>query len=126
VKLNMSIKEKVLGLFRRYRWRAVAVAVAAVVVLVVAVVLVVKNLPTPEEAMASRLEKYSKNVYEKELRDKQSDSYTVTLTYLERKGYDMSIFDKNGCDKTGSFAIISVNKDKDITDIKPQLKCSKK
>ena len=119
---SASKKKTAMSVWSR-RWKVIAAVGVGVVLLAVIVVLVLKRLSTSENMMTSRLEKYSTETYKKELKDRDSSSYTLNLNYLERRGYDMSPFDSKNCDKAGTYAIISVDKDKNITNIKTQLKC---
>lgn len=98
-----------------------------IIAAIVGVFFLVKNyLSTSKSAMNRKLESYATEIYEKELKGRDSNSYTINLNYLERNGYDISAFEENNCDKSSTYIVVNVAKDsKEIETITPQLNCDK-
>ena len=110
------------GLRARNKQRDIIIAAVVVLAIAVAVFFLIRHLLVPS-TMEGRLESYATEIYNKELKDMDSSSYTLNLNYLERKGYDVSMFNDKKCDKAGTYVIVSVDKDRNISGVTTQLKC---
>lgn len=97
---------------------AVLIAVA-----IISALFVVYVLLGSEARMQKKLEIYATEMYDQGKIKGNSNSYTLNLKYLERNNYDMSIFEKNNCDKTSTYIVIGVNSKNEIMSLTPQLSC---
>ena len=108
----------------RSRQNRSKIIIVAIIVLAIILFFVFKAVFNSEGAMKNQLENYAREIYEKQLKDRDSDSYTLNLAYIERQGYNVSSYTDKNCDKTGTYAIVSVNKDKEVIGVTTQLKCN--
>lgn len=125
--LKDKIKKTVSRVFKRKRKvdsrTTVIIGIISAVALTLIILLVISMISGSESRMKGELEKYANDVYEQGRVGSDSDSYTLNLKYLERNGYDVSLFENKKCDKSATFVVINVDRNGNIVSIVPELSC---
>ena len=106
---------------KKKRW----IIFGIVIVIVLGIIyLVLNRFVIAPKVMDGKLEDFASQVFEENLKTGTSQSYTINLDYLERHGYDVSIFNSNNCDRSETYVIVTVGADRNIISITPNQKCN--